>query len=135
MYRSLLIMLWMVGLVIGAEEHSICTCPESCSEREELGRSTWYLLHAIAKYNAPTAAKSRAFASLIDALKILYPCDVCRVHMIETLEEEPMTLSAWSVCKFHNVVNARLGKPEYPCTKTLKDDQGGLLGGGQAAFF
>ena len=84
----------------------------NCVDRNELGRSTWYLLHEIVKL-----PPSPVFASLMWSLSELYPCKVCQVHLVEYLHDHPPEMSEQWLCKFHNVVNLRLGKAEYECIK------------------
>ncbi len=50
--------------------------------RQELGRSTWTLLHrAAAKYDAePTMAQQKQMRAFIMTLGDLYPCDECAAH-------------------------------------------------------
>ena len=94
-------------------------CPP---DREELGRATWTLLHAVAAYfpEAPTAGERAAAAGLIAALATLYPCAHCRAGLAADVAAQPprtasrAELAAW-VCEQHNRVNAELGKPQLPC--------------------
>lgn len=84
----------------------------NCLDRDELGRSTWYLLHEMVK--APPVP---AFASFMWSLSELYPCKVCQDHLVEYLHDHPPEMSPQWMCEFHNEVNLRLGKPEYECIK------------------
>jgi len=85
-----------------------------CLDRHELGRSTWFLLHEIVK-----APPTPAFPSLMWSLSELYPCEICRAHISEYLEEHPPEMSEFWMCTFHNAVNARLGKPIFDCIKDV----------------
>ncbi|PKA49786.1 FAD-linked sulfhydryl oxidase ERV1 [Apostasia shenzhenica] len=76
--------------------------------KEELGRSTWTLLHTVA---AQMAILSR-----------LYPCKECADHFKDVLKANPVQvgsqaeLSQW-LCHVHNVVNRSLGKRIFPCQR------------------
>ncbi len=97
-----------------------CTCPESCSEKEELGRGTWKLLHSIVKHVDKTRDTKHMFEDLLIILSNLYPCEECRKHMMSilmnNLDEIEMT-EKW-MCEFHNMVNEKLDKPLFPCPST-----------------
>ena len=93
---------------------------------EEMGRSTWYFLHGIAKYyseNASEAEQESALA-LINAIVVLYPCKKCAMHFKETILCFPPMLKTkkdfilW-LCKCHNIVNARLYKSEFNCNDLI----------------
>ncbi len=65
-------------------------------------------------------------------LGIHYPCDECAKHFREMLALYPIdehtvnnqVLSVW-LCKLHNVVNARLKKPQFSCTlESIKEAYG-----------
>jgi hypothetical protein len=91
--------------------------------RAALGRATWELLHRLAaKFDAaPTPARVAEVTRFFSALSTLYPCDECAAHLREMLAARPVdardnkALSLW-LCATHNDVNARLGKPAFPCT-------------------
>lgn len=57
----------------GRSEHG---CP---LDKDELGRSTWGLLHTMAATypDSPTPAQSEDMASFFGILSRSYPCDVC----------------------------------------------------------
>ena len=95
---------------------------EEAARRAELGRATWTLLHRLAAgYDAaPTPARQATAAAFFGALGELYPCTDCAAHFRGLLEANPPEvasnshLSLW-LCGVHNQVNARLGKPAFPC--------------------
>lgn len=93
----------------------VCTCPEACEKKEQLGRSTWFLLHEIVKHNKDTDDNSYYLGSLLDALANIYPCPRCRIHIDEYLRENNPRMTEQFMCDFHNDVNVRLGKPLYLC--------------------
>ncbi len=84
-------------------------CP--CIDRSTLGRSTWYLLHEIAKQ-----PPSPHFNTFIEALSNIYPCQVCRKHMQDNLKRYSLWQDKLSMCKFHNEINIQLGKNIFNCS-------------------
>ncbi|KAK3816571.1 MAG: ERV/ALR sulfhydryl oxidase domain-containing protein [Benniella sp.] len=95
--------------------------------RAELGRATWKLIHTMAsRYPLePKPDERAAVKQWIMLLSRLYPCGECAEHFQKLLKEHPpqtssrSALSNWA-CAVHNIVNERLGKPEFDCT-TLAD--------------
>lgn len=92
-----------------------------------IGRSTWTLLHSIAKYypRSPGLRERKAVEQLLEALEILFPCRSCAV-LIETARKNNFidassrsALSA-SFCHMHNLVNRKLGKKEFDCSETYQ---------------
>lgn len=100
----------------------------SREEKERLGRSTWYLLHTIAKYypENPTAKEKQAVRSLISALGVLYPCPSCstgidlfsRSRVLNPSSQKALSIS---FCEFHNLVNMKLNKPVINCYSAEKE--------------
>ncbi|KAL8909078.1 MAG: hypothetical protein Q9207_000412 [Kuettlingeria erythrocarpa] len=93
---------------------------------EELGRSTWTLLHTISASYPPAASPTqqsemRQFLGLFGKL---YPCWVCAEDFQEWMARkgnEPRVegrsgLGTW-MCEAHNEVNRKLGKQEFDCRK------------------
>ena len=82
------------------------------------GPKLWQFLHAcsFAFPEDPTPDQTEAFRKLLEALRVLLPCPMCRDHYNAFLEENPAPatcgseLQKWLV-DFHNDVNARIGKP------------------------
>lgn len=101
--------------------------PADCPpDVEELGRSTWTLLHTLtATYPtsapAPLQSKTRRFLTLFSEL---YPCWVCAEDFqswIAKPENEPRVrgreeFGMW-MCRAHNEVNRKLGKGEFDCAR------------------
>lgn len=91
---------------------------------EELGQSTWSLLHTMAAYypDKPSETRQQATSSFINSLAEVYPCRECAADFKEELKEVPPRLdsrdefSQWA-CEIHNVVNKKLGKNIFPCSK------------------
>lgn len=92
--------------------------------REELGRSTWTLLHIMAaKYSyAPTETEKKDVYDFIFLLAKVFPCLECKGHFYKMINEFPPVLDdhdsfvKW-VCEIHNKVNVRLNKPVFDCRR------------------
>lgn len=90
--------------------------------RNELGRSTWTLLHTLAAVypGVPSSQHKKDVISFIYLLSKLYPCGDCAQHFQKLLEGMPPKVNnhdefaAW-MCNAHNVVNKRLGKGSFEC--------------------
>ena len=66
----------------------VSDCP---LDKEELGRSTWNLIHTVAAYypNIPTDVDKENARNFISALSYLYPCEVCRSDFKESVANFP----------------------------------------------
>ncbi|KAM0677704.1 Flavin-linked sulfhydryl oxidase of the mitochondrial IMS [Binucleata daphniae] len=92
--------------------------------RENLGRSTWTLLHTLASVypGIPSEEHKKDVLRFIYLLSKLYPCGDCAQHFQKLLSNYPPKIGnhdefvMW-LCKAHNVVNKRLGKQEFDCTR------------------
>ncbi|ONK64771.1 uncharacterized protein A4U43_C07F29740 [Asparagus officinalis] len=118
------------GLLKGAKEAlqagRIWTLEKSATPltKEELGRGTWALLHAIAAQypDQPTRQQKRDAKELMAILSRLYPCKECADHFKDVLKANPVhagsqaEFSQW-LCHVHNVVNRSLGKLTFPCQR------------------
>ena len=99
-------------------------------DREELGVSTWGLLHTVAAYypDRPSQVDCERGAQLVSSLAHLYPCSHCREDFQQETERSPPRLgsrrsfSLW-LCEQHNAVNAKLGKPAFECTLERLDER------------
>lgn len=85
------------------------------------GSGAWNFLHAITfayPETDPTPQEQESAKNLFRALRDLLPCPQCAPHYCEGFDVEPVDqfvgsredLARWLV-RFHNKVNARLGKP------------------------
>jgi FAD-linked sulfhydryl oxidase len=102
-----------------AYSHSLCPL-----NRAEVGRAAWGFLHTVAAYypSHPTPRQQEDMASLLSLYVKLYPCGYCADRSMEHLEREPIEqhvrsqndLAQW-MCRMHNEVNERLGKPMFDC--------------------
>ena len=90
-------------------------CTDVCTVKEELGTSTWRLLHAMVEHVEATPANEQRFQSLIRSLEHLYPCEECREHISEYISNRRVEMTEKFMCDFHNSVNIRLNKPIYDC--------------------
>lgn len=90
------------------------------------GPSAWTFLHAISfSYpDDPSPEHKEAALNLFSSLQLLLPCGECCSHYCSTFQRKELeehlesknSFSKWLV-KFHNDVNKRLKKPEYPYEK------------------
>tara|TARA_B110000858_G_C17768095_1_gene458062 strand:- start:754 stop:1098 length:345 start_codon:yes stop_codon:yes gene_type:complete len=85
----------------------------NCIDKVSLGRSTWKLLHDIV--NSVEREKTPYFVSMMDNLGKIYPCEECRLHISEYIQEHPTEMTHEWLCTFHNAVNQRLNKKKFKC--------------------
>uniref|UniRef100_T1E7H3 Sulfhydryl oxidase n=1 Tax=Anopheles aquasalis TaxID=42839 RepID=T1E7H3_ANOAQ len=111
--------------------------PANCPlDKEQLGQQTWGLLHTIAAYypTTPTEAEERNVRTFFTSFSKLYPCEYCAKDFQQELKEMPPetksqhALSQW-LCRIHNRVNVKLGKPEFDCSKVNERWRDGWLDG------
>jgi len=100
----------------------------NATAKAELGRATWKFMHTMtARFpEKPTADEREALKAFIYLFSRLYPCGDCARHFQELLKQYPPQTSSRNVaslhlCSLHNLVNERLGKPEYNCTSLLEN--------------
>eukprot|EP00002_Diphylleia_rotans_P035837 TRINITY_DN7855_c0_g2_i2.p1 TRINITY_DN7855_c0_g2~~TRINITY_DN7855_c0_g2_i2.p1 ORF type:complete len:195 (+),score=29.60 TRINITY_DN7855_c0_g2_i2:60-644(+) len=67
---------------------------EQPPSRAEIGHATWTLLHTAAQTLAdpPSDTERAAFADLLAALPVIYPCRECARHMAEYMAANPPPL-------------------------------------------
>ncbi|XP_032597204.1 FAD-linked sulfhydryl oxidase ALR [Drosophila grimshawi] len=105
-------------------------------DKSRLGVFTWGLLHTMAAYYAdnPTDTEKRDMRTFFDVLSRLYPCDYCAKDIRKDIAVNPVNvdsqkdLAQW-LCKFHNRVNDKLGKPLFDCSKVNERWRDGWLDG------
>ncbi|KAF3059012.1 FAD-linked sulfhydryl oxidase ALR [Trichoderma lentiforme] len=99
--------------------------PADCPpDVETLGRSTWTLLHSIAASypELPSQGQKSDLLSFVGLFSKLYPCWVCAEDFQGYMaRQKPQVnsrdeFSQW-LCRAHNDVNRKLGKPEFDCSK------------------
>jgi hypothetical protein len=90
----------------------------------ELGQAAWRVLHTMASRfpKQPTEDEKEALRSFIYLFARLYPCGQCAKHFQIVLEEHPPVVTSRSevaqwACRVHNVVNKRLEKPIFDCSR------------------
>ncbi|XP_053675224.1 FAD-linked sulfhydryl oxidase ALR [Anopheles nili] len=111
--------------------------PPNCPlDKEQLGRYTWGLLHTMAAYypTKPSEADEKNVRTFFSTFSKLYPCENCAKDFQQELKETPPetksqhALSQW-LCRIHNRVNLKLGKPEFDCSKVNERWRDGWLDG------
>ncbi|KPM04900.1 uncharacterized protein NH340_JMT03998 [Sarcoptes scabiei] len=93
-------------------------------DKDELGRSSWNLLHTMSVYypEHPTTEEQSLMKNFIIGLARFYPCESCAKDFQADIKVDPprtenrIALSEW-FCRVHNRVNRKLGKPEFDCSK------------------
>ncbi|XP_062141437.1 FAD-linked sulfhydryl oxidase ALR [Drosophila sulfurigaster albostrigata] len=110
---------------------------EDCPlDKVRLGISTWGLLHTMAAFYSdnPTDTEKRDMRTFFEVLSRLYPCEYCAKDFRTDIEVNPVNvnsqkdLALW-LCKFHNRVNDKLGKPLFDCSKVNERWRDGWLDG------
>jgi len=110
---------------------------EDCPwDKDVLGKSTWGLLHTIAAHypEKPTQQHQSDIKGFFSILSRLYPCEYCAKDFRKELKQIPPQtnsqeeLSQW-LCRIHNIVNIKLGKPEFDCSKVNERWRDGWLDG------
>ncbi|AEO60204.1 hypothetical protein MYCTH_2309177 [Thermothelomyces thermophilus ATCC 42464] len=99
--------------------------PKDCPpDVEQLGRSTWTLLHSIAATYPPrpTPKEQSDIKDFMRLFSKLYPCWVCAEDFQSYVEKKEVKAGSreefgnW-LCEAHNEVNRKLGKPTFDCSK------------------
>ncbi|POR34535.1 Sulfhydryl oxidase [Tolypocladium paradoxum] len=106
------------------EGDSIAPKLENATLKAELGRTTWKFLHTmVARFpEKPTSDERKTLDTFFRLFGRLYPCGDCARHFRDLLAEYPPQTSSrnsaagW-LCFTHNMVNERLKKPVFDCTK------------------
>ncbi|KAL6255130.1 hypothetical protein P5V15_013460 [Pogonomyrmex californicus] len=91
-------------------------------DKDELGSKTWAVLHTMAAYypDKPSQQQKADMNSFFHTFSRFYPCNVCAEDMQEQLRRSPPETSSqekltqW-LCRIHNEVNKKIGKPEFDC--------------------
>ena len=101
--------------------------PADCPpDVEQLGRSSWTLLHSIAATypEKPSIQQQQDASTFISSFSRLYPCHWCATDFqswMKTAGGAPKVssrqeFSQW-LCESHNEVNKKLGKSVFDCSK------------------
>ncbi|OTB02389.1 hypothetical protein M426DRAFT_74632 [Hypoxylon sp. CI-4A] len=96
-------------------------CP---ADVEQLGRSTWTLLHSIAATypRTPSTSEQSDLKTFMGVFSRLYPCWVCAEDFQRYMEKDHIQVGSrdefgkW-LCEAHNAVNVKLGKQRFDCSK------------------
>uniref|UniRef100_A0A914LSQ4 Sulfhydryl oxidase n=1 Tax=Meloidogyne incognita TaxID=6306 RepID=A0A914LSQ4_MELIC len=101
---------------------------EDCPlDKDQLGRSTWNLLHTMSVYypDDPTEKEKQNTKDFLSSFSRTYPCEHCAADFREDLKKNPPILtnkklfSQW-MCEAHNRVNLKLGKNLFDCNKIME---------------
>ncbi|VDP85071.1 unnamed protein product [Echinostoma caproni] len=99
-------------------------CPP---DKPELGRATWTLLHTMAAYYPvePSERDKQDMAGFLRGFGLFYPCVPCAHDLRKNMILNPPqlqsreALSGW-LCMQHNLVNKKIHKPLFDCSKVLE---------------
>ncbi|KAK1829331.1 proteasome subunit beta type-1 [Podospora conica] len=96
----------------------------NATAKAELGRASWKLIHTtMARFpDKPTDDERLALKTFIQLFARLYPCGECASHFQKIIKKYPPQTSTRSAaagwaCEMHNIVNTRLHKPLFDCSK------------------
>lgn len=116
------------GLAGASESTSIgAPSPDCPPDSNELGRSTWTLLHTMSAYypTAPSPSQQSDMLSFIRVLSNVYPCTACAAAFRDECRTNPPRVGSreelmrW-FCERHNEVNERQGKERFDCAKVME---------------
>lgn len=100
------------------------TLANTPTRRAELGRASWKLIHTtMSRFpDKPTDEERLALKTFIQLFARLYPCGECASHFQKIIKKYPPQTSTRSAaagwaCEMHNIVNTRLHKPLFDCSK------------------
>ncbi|KAL7053712.1 hypothetical protein AAHC03_026895 [Spirometra sp. Aus1] len=102
--------------------------PKGCPvDKTGLGRATWTLLHTMAAYypNHPTYEQKVSMEKFFSSFADFFPCKYCAMDFQKNIKKHPVdvsnrrNLSGW-LCMQHNLVNEKLKKPLFDCSKVLE---------------
>ncbi|KAF8572014.1 hypothetical protein P879_01216 [Paragonimus westermani] len=96
-------------------------------DKPELGRAAWSVLHTMAAYYpaAPTPAQQQGMSNFLKGFADFYPCVPCAVDLRRNMSKFPPkldsrdALSGW-LCMQHNLVNQKIHKPIFDCSRVLE---------------
>ncbi|VUZ54004.1 unnamed protein product [Hymenolepis diminuta] len=96
-------------------------------DKVSLGRATWALLHTMAAYypSRPSVNEMKSMERFFQDFAEFFPCKYCADDFKRNMEKFPPkvhsreALSGW-LCLQHNLVNKKMGKPLFDCSKVLE---------------
>ncbi|KAJ9588490.1 hypothetical protein L9F63_018146, partial [Diploptera punctata] len=105
-------------------------------DKDELEKCRRCFLHSMAAYypDKPTKQQKEDMSKFFTIFSRFYPCHHCAEDLREQLKTNPPLtssqheLSQW-LCRIHNNVNVRLGKPVFDCSKVNERWRDGWLDG------
>ncbi|XP_029167800.1 FAD-linked sulfhydryl oxidase ALR [Nylanderia fulva] len=105
-------------------------------DKDELGSKSWGFLHTMAAYypDKPNEKQKTDMKNFFHIFSKFYPCNICAEDLQEQLKHSPPEtdsqekLSQW-LCRIHNEVNKKLGKPEFDCKLVNQRWRDGWLDG------
>lgn len=108
-------------------EMKVVDCPP---DSVKLGRAGWTILHSMAAWypDVPSSTEQMSMTQFLNAFADFYPCSYCAKDFRENIATIPprvetrKSLSLW-LCKQHNIVNKKLGKPSFSCTLNNLDQR------------
>lgn len=113
-----------VAAVAGATASTSPVSDDCPPDVAVLGRSAWTLLHTMAAQypEKPNENQRKDMGTFIDTFSRLYPCWYCAEDFQKWMGKKGNSpsldsredLSRW-MCKAHNEVNQKLGKPAFDC--------------------
>jgi FAD-linked sulfhydryl oxidase len=117
----------MKGKPVPATPPAAVAPPNDCPpDVEELGRSSWTLLHSItATYPVqPTPQLQSETKTFLNIFSKIYPCWHCASDFQAWMKQDGNAprvsnrdeFGRW-MCEAHNAVNVKLGKKEFDCGK------------------
>lgn len=107
---------------VTSKEHKECPL-----DIDELGRNTWGFLHTMAANypEKPTQQQEEEMTQFMHLFGKFYPCTYCAAHFRNDMKLDPpdtrnqLVLSRW-LCRMHNIVNVKNGKPKFDCSRVLE---------------
>ena len=108
-----------------AEKRYFSRCPLDVGA---IGNRTWGFLHTMSVYlpeGELAQDQQTDLTQFVGAFSRLYPCDHCAGDFRAEVKKEPPVVTSgrgfaqW-LCRQHNQVNAKLGKPEFDCLKVYQ---------------
>lgn len=104
---------------------SIAATRKNCPpDVEQLGNSSWTLLHTIAASypDNPSTSQKEDLRGFMRTFSRLYPCWVCAEDFQTYIQKDETKVGSraefgnW-LCNAHNEVNRKLGKKEFDCSR------------------
>ena len=130
----------------GKESATTLRAKQCPLNRDEIGRSTWDVIHTIAAHfpESPDSAQKDAALLFMASLALLYPCSICAPDFQEFVQKNPPRFEKlftfciisnvvlfvrvetreefvlWC-CELHNHINEKLGKATTTCNVASMD--------------